>query len=667
MHRHTALSVLSAALMLALASPVRAQTLPGFAFADHVAPENTGSAACRNASNYSAKVGAVQVGQTHLLETSHPFFHLSANRAAVIRAVVTGTGNAPAVKVTASANGTVLGSLCLKGPATLPAAAPETPSLTTSYVGALPAAWLRKGLQLTVAAGASSKTLSVAELKIGAAPVLTFVTADWLLFGDTAATPIPAGFGAEFSSKLPLTKIQHSVFPLPLKIAELPVGPRSDGYTPTGVVGAQPAVVATSTPHCTSTDKTRGTCTPWSGFGVLDAVRSLTYRLQVANGLDGVSHWYGALSKNRQVGGGLGGGVVASGDDYSRTFNHEFGHTFDLPHLGGILYDRVAEGATAIHPYTGAYLDGGKPVGGGFGNSWAYDPLTVGGFINPVCATTAKERQEPMQRYKDACVATGRVFDHFGDYSALAIHRYFVGAASVYAGKVGSPRDLNNNTNPPFSFPTKSGRPNLVLGGPAPVIQTWNAAAGAYEPLTPAKVSSDARVFGERYPLQWNVPVYTLWGSFSNTTPTATTIQPPLKYLGNLKRVWDPTSATDFAEMKKFISGDGFWWGADLVAKAEFSDGTFQHALVKATARGGDKLGGGSFTYWAVNIPAPVGKSLARVSLYHRPMEVQYGDGGKTTSSYYKPTNLNSSLSAAVSSANYLSTAKLVATRQVAP
>lgn len=660
---------LASALALATAAcvaPVQAQTLNGFTFQSFTAPALANRTSCSGAANTTAQIGEVQFAQTHLLTTSHPFFHLSANRAALVRVAVTGSGAAPAVWVQGSVNGSYVGRICLSGPANLPASVDaSTPSSSNSFVGTLPASWMRPGLQLQISAGKSVSTVSAAQLKIGAAPVLTFVTADWLLFGDTVPTPMPAGFAQEFASKLPLTGVQHSVFPATIAVDQLPIAPRSDGYTPTGgAAGSAAAVLANSVSHCTAADKSAGTCTAWAGFGVLSAVRSMTGEIQAANGMDRLSHWYGAESLNRHAGGGLGGGTVGSGDDYDTIFNHELGHAFDMPHWGGSLYDRVAAGATQIHPYTGqVWSSPGVPNGGGYGNSWAYDALNpiASGFINPVCASLGRERQDPMQRSGSACLVSGRLFDHFGDYSALFVHRYFVGASAVYAGTVSSPRDLLGNVNAPFSFPTKSGRPNLVLGT-TPKIMAWNAATATYSEVTPSSVSTDARVFGERYPLQWNVPVYTLWGSFSSATPSVTTIQTPLNYRGHLKRLWDPTNATDFAAMKAWVSGDGFWWGRDLVAKVEFADGSVQHVLVDATARGTDPLAGSTFTYWAVNIPAPSANPLKTVSLYYRPMDVRYAGSG-TDAYHTAAANLNNAVNAGVTAASYLSTATLVATR----
>jgi Peptidase M66/FG-GAP-like repeat len=633
-------------------------TMPSFTFKEFTSPDRA-NIACSTVTNATALIGKIHLAQTHLLETTHPFFHLSAERATLIRVSVQGAGAAPAIAVRGSLNGNDLGRFCLTGPATLPATVDESmPNPATSYTGTIPAAWLKAGLQLTVDTGSANKTITSSELKIGASPELTLITADFLLFGDTEPNPVPATFNAEFAAKLPLTKVRYGGFPIKLAIKDLPIEPRDDGLSGNGAQVKQPALLANASPRCSSADRTAGTCAPWSGFSVLSAVRNLAGRLQVANGMEGFAHWYGALSKNRKVGGGLGGGSVASGDDYSFTFNHEAGHTFDMPHWGGSLYSRVAANADQAHPYTGSYLDAGQAVGGGFGNSWAYDGLD-GSFLNPICAASGKERQEPMQRYGDAdCNQPNRAFDHFGDYSALFIHRYFAGASGAYAGTVSSPRDITSNTMPRFSYPSKNGRPNLILGaqGTTPKIVKWNPATQSYAEVTPASVSSDPRIFGERYPLKWDVPVYTLWGSYSNTTPAATTILDPLKYKGNMKRVWDPTNADDFASMKTFVSGDAFYWGADLVVKAEYDNGTVQHALAKNNIRGTDPLNGSSFGLWAVNVPAPDGAKLTRVSLYYRPMEVRNPESGNAI-------NLNSDLNSTLTAARYMDSARLVSTR----
>jgi len=109
-----------------------------------------------------------------------------------------------------------------------------------------------------------------------------------------------------------------------------------------------------------------------------------------------------------------------------------------------------------------------------------------------------------------------------------------------------------------------------------------------------------------------------------------------------------------------------YWWGADLVVRADFDDGTHRDALILASARGTDPLDGSSFSYWAVNIAARPGVKLTSVSLYYRPMEARYSDGGDTSSDYYVKTNLNSTLNATLTADRYLDGVKAVKTLDLA-
>jgi hypothetical protein len=222
-------------------------------------------------------------------------------------------------------------------------------------------------------------------------------------------------------------------------------------------------------------------------------------------------------------------------------------------------------------------------------------------------------------------------------------------------------------------MPAKSGRHRVMLkaNGSVPDFDKWDAATAAYI-AEPQASSIGPLTFAAHYPQQWNVPVYTLWGSYSNTDAAATAIMPPLKYAGNLTQIFDPTNDADLATIRAAatvsnkIDGSLFWWGTDLVVKAEFDDGSSQYALVFASARGTDPLNSSSFTYWAVNLPEVAGAKLVKVSLYNRPMESRYSDNGNTTSSYYTATNLNSTLAKNVNGANYLSTGALVKTTTLA-
>ncbi len=660
-------------LWLLLGGGTYGETLPGFRFKWYAAPAPDHAATCTDRANGNAVIERVQLAQTHLMETSDPFYYLSAERATLIRVQVTGSGAAPAIQVEAWVKGTRQGRICLSGPPLLPtASAQEVPHLSTSYVGTLPASWMHPGLALTIRAGQSVRKLKAEDLKVGPAPVLTLVTMDWLMFGNSTPIPLPVNFGSEYASRLPTTAIQHSAFPLQISISQLPIGPRAKGRDARGFVKAMPAVIATDIPHCSFLDRVLANCTPWDGEDVFDAVLSMTHAIQLANGMDYFSYWYSGVNVVPDSISGLGDTTVGVGEDYALTLIHEQGHAFGMPHWGHSLDSGENYDPAMIYPYTGQFLnDSNHPLGGGYGNTWAYDPVIPSNpFISPICPAgpfAGKERQDPLQQYdSDMCLSNGENYAYFSDYSAFLAYRHFVGSSKPYRGYAASPRDHYGDHFPVFSMPMAVGRTNMVLQSSGdPKLLLWNETAKSYVHVTPSNYSpTESRNYGEVFPLQWNVPVYTLWGSFSLTTSTATTIQPPLKYVGNLKRLWDPTNATDFAELKTFGSADGFWSGADLVARADFSDGSYRHVLIKGLRRRPDPLDAdASFMYWAINIPAQKGKTLSRVSLYYRPMDIRSGDGGRPTSPYWSSTNLNSTLNADLSADHYLDSARLVAIR----
>jgi hypothetical protein len=358
------------------------------------------------------------------------------------------------------------------------------------------------------------------------------------------------------------------------------------------------------------------------------------------------------MAASTHVGGGLAGGGVGAGDDYGLTFNHEMGHSADMPHWGGSWYGRVAAGAAQQHPYAGqAGTLPDNPDGGGFGNSWAYD-AAADRFIAPVCAATGKERQEPMQRSGSACLPAGQTYDYFSDYSSLFLFRFLVGAPNAYSGTLPYPRDpLGNAAATPFGYPTKGGQVVVVQpNAAAPLLKKWDAVAADYVVQSAAVVGANA--LKHFYPQQYNTKVVTIWGSFSATTPAARMIAAPLRYTGHLKKTWNPTDPTDFADIKSWVSGDAFWWGADLVVRVNYSDGSFRQSVVKSAPRGTDPLNGSSFATWAVNFPDD--KTITGAVLYHRPMEVR--NPGTVT-----PYNINQT-GDTTTAANYLDGAPVVAT-----
>lgn len=623
---------------------------PNIGFRTIRLPDRSDGVACSGAANATAQIARVYVIQTHLLEPTHPFFVLAANRPALLKVDVTGSGASPQVRVVASNGATTVGSLCLAGPAALPASVdPNAPSRSNSFTVTLPAGWLQPGLALNVTAGGATRLLDAATLKLGAEPVLSLLAPDLLLFGDTTPTAKPANWEQQYLSTLSISAIHYT----PLKAIEtsrFPIPPRSDGRTAFGVATPQPAMIATTKPSCTAAQQSAGTCTLFSGYGFIQGGRYAVAALMDANGMERFAQVYGTLSQNNHAGGGLAGGGVGAGDDYDLTFNHEQGHSDDMPHWGGDWYGRVPAGDTQRHPYAGEYGTlPNNPTGGGFGNTWAYD-YASDSFIAPICASTGKERQEPMQRSGGACLPAGQTYDWFSDYSALFMFRFFAGAAADYSGTVPYPRDpLGNAAATPFAMPSKSGmvvamQPNSAT----PLLKRWDTATNSY--VVQASPALSANQLKHYYPQQYNKRVVTIWGSFSNTTPAATTIQPPLHYVGHIKKTWNPADPADFTDIKSWVSGDAFWWGADLVLRVNYSDSSYRQAVLKVAPRGTDPLNGDSYDTWSVNLPDD--KTITSMVLYQRPMEVRNpGDN--------RPQNINYTGNT-TTAANYMSTATVV-------
>lgn len=615
-------------------------------------PDRNDAAPCSGAANAGAQIVRAYVMQTSLVEPTHPFFVLAANRPTLVKVDVTGSGASPQVRVAATNNGNPVGSLCLAGPASLPASVdPNAPSRANSFTATLPAAWMQPGLSLTLTAGTTSRTYDAAALKIGAEPVLSLIGPDLMLFGDTVPTAKAANWEQRYLSILPVSALQYT--PLaPIVSGRLPIQPRSDGRNANGVTTTQPAMIATVPPSCTAAQQMAGTCTLYGGFGYISGGRQVSGAILKANGMERYAQAYGTFSANTHGGGGLAGGGVGAGDDYGILFSHEMGHSADMPHWGDAWYGRAAAGETRQHPYAGEFLNGSnQPLGGGFGNTWGYD-YASDTFVSPTCAANGKERQEPMQRNPgNGCLPAGIVYDLFSDYSALFAYRFFVGAPAVYSGTLPYPRDpLGNAAATPFSFPTKSGMVvGVVPNGTQPLLKLWDTSAAAY--VVQAAPTLSANQLKHWYPQQYNVKVATIWGAFSNTTAAASMIGPPMHYTGNLKKTWNPADTADFADLKSWVSGDAFYFGADLVVRVNYTDSSFRQAVVKVAPRSTDALSTDSHAYWAVNLPDD--RTIASIVLYQRPMEVR--NPGEN-----RPYNINYTGSTATA-ANYMSTAIVAA------
>jgi hypothetical protein len=577
------------------------------------------------------------------MEPGWPFFFLVENRATLLKVDVSATsGPVPTGRVTASWPDRSPQTLCLRAPTTLPASndsrvQPLTQDLTRSYALTLPAAWMRPGLSLRMDLdGGVSTQRTAADLKVGSSPDLTLVVLPTLLFGDTQPRPL-GDAPAEFGSKLPISTLRVVSTPFNLALPRLVIAPRTDSPTPTGGVQATPAQWASAKPRCSSADKQAGTCTPYSGFSVLDATLRLAGALQRANGMERSSLWYANHGLNSGVGGGLGGGNRGAGDDFGLIFNHEMGHAMGLPHLGDVSGTRQASSTGLMHPYSGETTrDDGQPTGGGFGRTWALDAQDFTP-VSPVCDATSREQQDPMQRGCNT-VRTGRRFDHFSDAASAKLLRYFNGATATsgtvpYYSRLlaGSSADATQPTR--FQMPAEEGRTQMRVSGGQWTLHRWVAATGGYEQLlrppggdtgfltTPAAAPTGQRYeqyYDFRYPQQFDVPVITVYGSFNATSDATSAIYAAQATRGHLMRLWDPTQAEQLDMIKRSANGETFWWGYDLHLKVVYRDGSQRYVAMPVEAKPTtDPMQG--FAIWAVNLPDD-GRKLDRIELLHRPL-----------------------------------------------
>jgi hypothetical protein len=133
-----------------------------------------------------------------------------------------------------------------------------------------------------------------------------------------------------------------------------------------------------------------------------------------------------------------------------------------LPHWGEGPYGNPNNGEYEfLYPYGGA-----SDNGGGRGQSWNFIQ-DVYEFVSPTCQLNGNnlgnERSDCMQR-NHRCTeqrTNGEEgpWDGFGDFSALAMHRYLVGA-SVQTGQVLDNGELKN-----FQLNRQSGFPTMTLDG----------------------------------------------------------------------------------------------------------------------------------------------------------------------------------------------------------
>ncbi|MFK8162791.1 MAG: SdrD B-like domain-containing protein, partial [Lewinella sp.] len=237
-------------------------------------------------------------------------------------------------------------------------------------------------------------------------------------------------------------------------------------------------------------------------------------------------------------------------------------------------------------------------------------------FVDPECLESdaghvGKERSDCMQR-NFRCVEQRSEglgpWDGFGDFSAIAIHRYLVGA-SVQRGQVSDRNQMKD-----FRLNRQEGFPNMTLEGGERVYTR--------DVLQPEELG-----YWERHDLpgeeQLNQQVYLIYGSAHATQAQANIVYKPLRYEGTLPPVIDPTDPATFAQLKDpqyapYLSGP-----FDITLKLIYEDGTVTHALNPfhsfARAPYDGWLGIWRWDISNFSLVVPGDKELAKVEMYKRP------------------------------------------------
>jgi len=593
-----------------------------YQYQEYCAPEPDDDVECSGISNDSAEVGRVFLAQTHLMQPEWPFFYLAADRPAYLQVQVDGIGEAPQVRVEATTNGGLIGRRCLAGPSTLS----NTGELAVDdrgnqFTATLPRTWLREGVSLEITAGSARRHFSAEDLGLGPKPELNLVVVPMSVLNyneDEQDIEPRDDFLPDFASAMPASHTRLGRFPRELKLPTLASGgPWSEEGGPPVLLEARLCRDGESeaTDDCTEHPELHDGDLNATALRFIDA-------LLRATGDFSHSYYYGHTGG--LFPGGWGGGKAFVSADYEGITIHEGGHSLSLPHWGEGPYQNTApEQWDYRYPYGGVEDDGG-----GRGDSWNYYQ-NIDEIISPLCEDSnsenfGEERSDAMQR-NNYCLETRSdglgPWDGFSDFSAYAMFRHMNGAAVPREGNVPYERSGEGI----FHLPTSEGYPTLQFDGEDDrvlVRHDESLELRNWETL-PCFV-----------PQEWDVPVYTIYGSYHPDYDEATILYEPLQYEGNLPGIVDPTDPETFAQLAAFPDGpyrDHFWWAKDLTLKFIYEDGSTIHAIYPYGGVGRDwTLGSGPWRfdmlYFAMTVPAV--QPLTRVELYHRPFVVRYPEYG---------------------------------------
>ncbi len=571
------------------------------------------------------KTGSVEFAQTHIMPAAGLSWDLPNDKGTLtlvakrdtLAMMTLDVSDAVNPVINAAADGKTLGKVALNLPSALPVTeGGGAPYKAGLYSAVIPAAWMVKGVSLTISADNYLPSAATAPV-VGAATTMELNVIPFYLFGANDANSEPLS-----KVQAPTAAIQNDIYDK-WPISQLAVKPFSGGRVsfPSLVVSPrgdrngvrQPAYLLSNM------DQQK------DGYAAMSAVLSMMGLLRAANGEEATNNlYYGPMvtlnAAGRQVGlgGGLGGGGGGVGDTaYSGVFIHEMGHAYGLPHAN--------DGHTGgRYPYVG---------GSTKGSAWGYDQIakrflnllidkSSGAFNNCTAnrqTTTDGKcyKQDPMQGgHEDR--SAGHTYGTFSDYNAGKLQQWFEGRATAdAAGKI-----------------SYSGGVIFTDASVASGYARWNSIDRAFVEHVPTVVQGGLYGINNNLPVTKDVPVNTIVISHSNAgSPGASMIYTPIRHTGNLIRTFDPTSAQDRADIT--INTAKYHWycvgtGCDYTLRVTYADGSVLHRVLKGSfrswfkptvafpAEASDALAGASFRTWAINVPGD--KAIRKVEMLDTPM-----------------------------------------------
>ena len=517
--------------------------------------------AVARAQSSDAHVDAVFLAQTHVMQPDQPYFKLTGNRDALLKAHVISPSGAAAPEVIAVViSGGATNKLELKGPSTLPQSLPSAPGvvqhrLVDSFTAIIPARLVRPGMQLEVHAGSS---VWRRDIKVGAPTVVHMKMFDVHYFGR-GTNDYPPDFLQELEAKWPVAELEIERV-RGINFAELVI-PARDNLPAARVVS--PA------------DYQKKTGAKFDGEQA--AALQWVWALSRAGGNRDVAMCYvNILGVNA---GGQAGGFNGVGAIHLGIMHHELGHALGLPHVG----------EQKDYPYRGE-LFGIKPPKVlnevHVGPTWAFDLPSLT-FIPPTVQRASSRwpagvyKADPMQGGGDGDQEQQFKLRHFSDYNVHRMQSFLERRVAVRRGG------------------------NYFK---------WNAAAGDYT----KRLEKD----GVTYPIEQDVPVISVMAAMTVADADVNLVYPPIgPYRGNLIRTFDPRVAADRDAAHKMFSPRA---GCDFSLKVVQGGKESYYLLAASATDEKDPTALRSLTTAAVNLRGDNGPVTA-VELLHTPSADQAG------------------------------------------